>query len=247
VASRRAAPRISPLSEGSSDEVCARLREKIGPAIGLSYSNGKDSIGAWIQLRKFFEDVRPVYRYLIPGLRFIEEDLARYEEQFATKIVRIPCEFFTTWLDDAAFCGPRRTALLAKATFLRGGGARHYLDIGLASVGLAGGWSADGWRRGDSMGRAIYLKRHGAADEEDKIVSPVFDWSDKRLEQELIAAKVQLPVDYFMFGRSFDWLRAKYLGPIRRHYPDDWERIKFWFPLVEAELLRYRESTGQDA
>lgn len=53
-------------------------------------------------------------------------------------------------------------------------------------------------------------------------------------------ANIQLPVDYHMFGRSFDGLHYQYLAPIRTYYPDDYERIRIFFPLIDLEFARMR-------
>ena len=57
--------------------------------------------------------------------------------------------------------------------------------------------------------------------------------------REIRAAGLKLSPEYRLFGRSFDGLDYRFLRPIRDHYPADYDRIREFFPLVEAELHRY--------
>ena len=36
------------------------------------------------------------------------------------------------------------------------------------------------------------------------------------------------PVGYFLFA-----------GPLRKRLPEDFERLRFWFPLIDLEILRH--------
>ncbi len=52
---------------------------------------------------------------------------------------------------------------------------------------------------------------------------------------------IKLPVDYEMFGRSFDGIDWRFVEPLRKHLPEDYERLRFWFPLVEMDFLLHGE------
>ena len=41
-----------------------------------------------------------------------------------------------------------------------------------------------------------------------------------------------LPVDYEMFGRSFDGIDYRFISPIKERFPDDYARILEWFPMA---------------
>jgi hypothetical protein len=43
-----------------------------------------------------------------------------------------------------------------------------------------------------------------------------------------------------MFGRSFDGIDYRFLEPISRLYPEDYQRILQDFPLADLELFRRR-------
>lgn len=71
-------------------------------------------------------------------------------------------------------------------------------------------------------------------------VSPVWDWRIRHVRQALAQHNCPLPPEYEWFGRSFDGLDLRFLDPIRRHRPRDYERILEWFPLADLELFRAR-------
>ena len=56
----------------------------------LAFSTGKDSIAAWLQMRRYFKRIVPYYCYSVPNLGFVERSLAYYEDFFGTHIYRLP-------------------------------------------------------------------------------------------------------------------------------------------------------------
>jgi len=78
----------------NSDALNRYMRERSDTVI-LSFSNGKDSIAAWLVLRKYFPKIIPFYLYLIPDLEFVESGLTYYEDFFQTKILRYLTHHYT--------------------------------------------------------------------------------------------------------------------------------------------------------
>ena len=58
------------------------------------------------------------------------------------------------------------------------------------------------------------------------------------------AAGWKLPIDYRYFSASFDGLYVKFMLPIKRYFPRDWQRICEFFPLIELEVLRYESAVA---
>jgi hypothetical protein len=74
----------------TSDALCQHVRSLGQPNVVLAFSNGKDSVGTWLQLRRHFEVIVPYYRYVVPGLELVEESLRYYERFFGARIYRYP-------------------------------------------------------------------------------------------------------------------------------------------------------------
>src|SRR5688500_4971874 len=73
----------------------------------LAFSTGKDSIGAYIQLRRHFTDIIPFYLYLVPDLEFVEESLTYYESIMGRRILRLPHPSLYRWLNNLVFQAPQ--------------------------------------------------------------------------------------------------------------------------------------------
>lgn len=211
----------------------------------LSFSRGKDSIAAWVELRQHFPRIEPFYCYRIPGLTFVERSLAYYERAFGCRIHRLPHPSTYRQLRHLMFQPPERCAIIEAAELevfsyqdledsLR-------LDLNLGSEV----YTATGIRGADSQRRALALHRFGPINHNKKKFHPIHDWNKDRVIAEISKAGVKLPVDYLMFGRSFDGINAQFLEPMRRWYPEDYKTVLKWFPLAEVELLRWKY--GQEA
>ena len=97
---------------------------------------------------------------------------------------------------------------------------------------------ADGVRAADSIVRRASIKRYGALKRKGRKVSVVWDWRKAAVMGRIERSGIALPPDYDWFGRSFDGIDARFLGPLREHSPDDYARVLEWFPLAEMDLLR---------
>lgn len=226
----------------NSTDLCQWVAEQ-SPVCLLSFSCGKDSIGAWVKLNRHFETVVPVYMYLVPGLEFVEQSLAYYERFFGTKIMRLPHPSLYRWLDSCILQAPQNVSVIEEAGLV----SFDYddvFDVVKAVYRLpAETYTAIGVRATDSLNRWAAIKKYGAVNEKRRTFYPTYDWRKDELIGEIIGANVKLPVDYQMFGRSFDGIDYRFLAIIRDWYPQDYARILEVFPMAELEIKRieYRE------
>ena len=49
---------------------------------------------------------------------------------------------------------------------------------------------------------------------------------------------LKLPVDYKWFGRSFDGIDRRFTEVLKQRDPEDFEVLRSWFPLLEADHVR---------
>jgi hypothetical protein len=222
-----------------SAEVRAQLAREGEPVL-LAFSRGKDSLAAWLALRESGVDVRPFHLYLVPGLEFIDESVAEYERFFGCKIPQLPHPSLCRWLNALTFQPPERIAVIEAAQLPE----PDYVDLSrLLCTDLYGldpdrTWTADGVRAADSPNRRSAMKQRGPWREQIRKVSPVWDWRIRHVREALAEHHCPLPPEYEWFGRSFDGLDIRFLDPIRRHWPRDYERILEWFPLADLEVFR---------
>ena len=96
------------------------LQSQVTDSVIVSFSMGKDSIVALDFAYKHFNHVYPFFMYLVPGLEFQERDLRRYEQQYDTKIIRVPHFENSEFFRYGSFREPDETVqLLESMTFMR--------------------------------------------------------------------------------------------------------------------------------
>lgn len=206
--------------------------------VALSFSCGKDSIASWLYLRERGIKVHPYFFDLCPGLPMTEEALRYYEDFFETKITVIAHPKLFPWMVDGLHQPKHRMEAITKV-----GLPKYTTEDCMAAVADEVGnpeiWHAVGVRANDSMNRrAAYAKTKGVVDSR-RVFWPIAEMTIAELEAILAKHKCKLPRDYELFGRSFDGLHIGYIKPICERSPKDWEVLKFWFPMIETEIMRY--------
>lgn len=221
----------------TSEELCEYVAA-LSPEVLLSFSCGKDSIGCWAQVKRYFTRVRVFYMYLVPGLSFVEDALKYYEDKFQSEIVQMPHPSLYRMLTGLVFQTPERCGAIEEAnltTYSYDQCAREVMDYyGLPRTTFV----AHGTRCVDSLQRRAAIKMWGALNPRRRTFMAIYDWTADRLTECFRDNGIRLPADYMMFGRSFDGVDDRFLGPIREMYPADYKRILEWFPLAQLELKR---------
>lgn len=223
----------------SREALMEETRKRTGENILLAFSRGKDSIAAWIALQEsgLFKNIIPVYLYLVPDLKFEEESLKYFEDVFQTHIYRLPHPSFYQMMYNNIFQPPGR--LWAVFDFFR------FLQVDYTtqnnclkkSLGLPKNTlQANGVRACDTMVRRMALRDHGPFGPDN--VKIIWDWSTREVKDTIARRKIKLPVDYEMFGRSFDGIGYQYAKPIKERFPEDYETMLKWFPLLELDIQR---------
>ena len=223
-------------------ETIATIRNETDTVL-LSFSCGKDAIAAWLAVRDHFPHVVPFYMQLIPGLSFVEESLAYYEDVFDCHILRVLHPSFYRWLNTLLWQPPERCAVIESARLPM----FTYDDVSRAIIDDQGlpetTFTLSGVRAADSPNRRASINQHGPINWLRRMAYPVWDMNKAELVDLLDSHGVKLPIDYTWFGRSFDGLDYRFIRAIREHSPADWELILTWFPLAELELMRYELTT----
>jgi hypothetical protein len=213
--------------------------QKTSNTMLLAFSCGKDAIGAWLFLREHGIKVIPYYMWLVPGLSFVEEALAYYEDFFGTRICRAPHPSIFRMLNNLVFQPPEREAIIQKFE-LPNPDYDDVANIIKDELGLDRKiWVADGVRTADSPNRRTAILKFGSLNYKRRAAHVIWDWNKDRLIGEIQAANVQLPIDYAVWGRSFDGIDRRFLSPLKKHFPADYAKVLEWFPLADAELARF--------
>ncbi len=209
----------------------------------ISFSRGKDSIAAYLALRDKFERIIPYFYNVVPGLEFVEESLAYFEQKMGCHIMRFPAPGFYRTLNGMLYQPPTHVRMIEGLQL----GQVTQDDLQMfachdADVDYETTFNALGMRAKDSMQRALYFQKNGPVNYTRKIFYPIFDWDKQRVVDTIKHAGWKLPIDYKYFSASFDGLYLKFVLPIKENFPRDWEKIVNLYPLIELEVLRYKAS-----
>lgn len=223
----------------NSKELNEFISKKSNGICLLSFSCGKDSIASWIELKKHFHTIIPVYLYTCPGLSFIEESLKYYENYFKTKIYRLPHHSFIRQLNNGMM--QTKENLISTINYelpnIKSDTLFNYLkeDLNLPKQTPI----AIGNRMFDNMMRFGSIRKNGATNEKKNTFYPIYDWKNEDLVNCFNENKINLPIDYKIWGCSFDGFHYPFLKPLKDNFPEDYKKIKEYFPLIDLELKRY--------
>ncbi len=183
----------------------------------------------------------------MPGLTFVEESLEYYSKVLfnGRRVIKFPEQAFFKWLGRHHFQTPHTAAIIDAADldttisiyeWWRDTTKWTIEQEKLPETTLA----ATGVRARDSPYRWLNVKKNGATRVNAKNWLPIWNYTLADVEAAIQRSGVKLPLDYRLFGRSFGGgVDARFLVPIKRHLPEDWEKICNWFPLAELEVWKY--------
>lgn len=221
----------------ASRHMCEHIATQSGGTCILAFSRGKDCVAAWLYLRHFFTRIIPFHLSIIPHLQFADRSLDYYEQYFGTKILRLQDGCTTGDIMALAYQPPgsehdidAMNLWYYKKPFVA--------DLVRQHVGIPDAWCAYGISAGDSVMRSWYIGDR-AFSEERRTFYPCFDWPRHAILDTIKAAGLKLADDYLLSDRSFNSIiNFTALTRMQSLYPEDFETIETYFPLVKALFAR---------
>lgn len=194
------------------------------------YSGGKDSAVTLDLCARYFPRVDVVFMRLGPVLSFQRACLAWVERRYGIKPHVVPHPMLAEWLK----CGTYREPDLDIPII-------RFLDVYTYARHLTGTWwIAAGERISDSIIRRAMIKQGGGTINEQRgRFFPIADWSKPDIIAYCKHHKLKVAPEYRTLGFSFRSLADQDLWLIRRHYPEDFEAIRAWFPYCGVGVARY--------
>ena len=225
----------------TSAEIRKQLKEMNMPVI-LQFSCGKDSIATWIALADEGIEVFPCYLHLVPGLQFIREEIDYFQEVFDTKINEYIHPGLYRQIGKSMVAQPPERIGVISGWHYSDQTYDQFWDSVRKFEGLPEDcYLADGIRACDSPVRRTSFVQHGIMKKAHKKVSPIADWTDTEVKTCITERGIELPIDYKLFGRSFDGCDYRFIKPLKEHLPEDYERVLELFPLADADIFRREE------
>jgi len=208
--------------------------------VTIGFSTGKDSLVGVSLLKNAGIEFMPIYFYIVPGLGFIEKTIKRYEDLFEMKVVRLPHPILYDYINHQDW-QPFHKALTFSCCELGSFKFRELINIYLESKELKGyNYDCNCMKMSDSLNRRLLLKSKPDVDNSTKTIYLTKYFTTNECFKYLKENKIPLSDDYRIFGRSWDGLSYHFTMGVKKYYPEDYELIKECFPLIDAELLRYK-------
>jgi phosphoadenosine phosphosulfate reductase len=219
-------------------DVARSLRERTDSVL-VSFSRGKDSLALLDLCKRLFKTVACFHMHLVPGLSFVEAGLACARRWWGVEVVSVP----HWWLSHAFRQGTLRPiSRTVPRISVRDVQAAMRERFGIE-------WVVSGERACDSLQRRGMMTRQRPTpgiDDKARVAYPLAWWTSRRLWSYIKAARIPLPPDYGIFGRSFSCnLSPRILAAMLDHYPEDFERVERVFPFARSAVVRWR--IGQEA
>lgn len=174
--------------------------------------------------------------YQVRGLSFQESILRYYEDKYGIPIHRIPHFELSQWLRYGLFrhCDFDCPIVSVKETYDY---MRENTDIW---------WIAAGERIADSVWRRAMIKSSGTIDPKRGRFFPIAEWSKADVMAYIRQRKLRVGAESSRLGFSFRSLMGKDLLKIQKHFPQDYARIRRWFPLVDVSIIHHKMQGGYD-
>jgi hypothetical protein len=204
----------------------------------LGFSRGKDSIASWIYLKKFFKRIIPFHVASVPHLKFVDESLEYYEDFFKTKIHRFMDGSVLKSLWNLQYQPPGSDEEIDRLNLIEFD--KHFIvDHMRNKFDIPYAWVAFGINASDSIDRRIYVNKYEGRIDSNKSFYPCYDWKKSLIMDQILRSGVKLPKDYLLANRTLAEVpRYRHLMRMKNVLPDDFDRIKLMFPMIEAEISR---------
>lgn len=228
-------------STPATDALCTEIAKKSKGTIFFGFSGGKDSLAAWLQLRKFFTRIIPFHCASIPNLDYKTKYLDYLEEQFQTKILRLmgedlPMALVRYVYQESPWACDEIDQFLEVEDYSK----VEILEYLRYKFNLPRAWCAFGISASDSIDRRIYCNKTGGKNESHRSFYPCWDWPRSEIIGAIRDSGIKLSAEYRYAKRSMGGVpSATYNKIMREHFPRDFEKLLKWYPL--AETKDYRE------
>ncbi|MEM2003148.1 MAG: phosphoadenosine phosphosulfate reductase family protein [Nitrososphaerota archaeon] len=202
-------------------------------SIGVALSMGKDSLTTLDLCSQIFPHVEAFYLFRVRGLRVIRKWANYVQKRWGIKVRMYPhwdlyrCYKYAVLQPHWEECRDvsRLTMKDIEIYF------RHEANVE---------WIAYGWRRTDSISRALIMKRIRGFWPETRRVFPIWNWKRSQVYEYLQQNNIPTPPGLGRKEQGGLDFHPGALDYLRKYYPDDWKKWLRDFPFSEIQLLELK-------
>lgn len=216
------------------------IRDKVNV---LHFSTGADSVACFLKLRENGINPILVYKYFIKNLPMVQNYIDYFERKFNVKVYQIPstlyvearaCNFWglphLDWEQNLATHSDLANFYVAYT--------KDFIDETIDERLGKGCVFHLGLRYTDGLRRYQHLTKHGVQFKNK--FYPIASYKVGDVKDLLNKYDCKLPIEYGLWGISFEGPRAWNLPLLKEHCPETFRMIAEKFPLVKAEMMRDR-------
>lgn len=223
-------------------DVVNRAKEQGINKIILALSGGRDSVAMLDICSEHFDEVKCFHMYFVKGLSFIDKYLDYLAKRYDVEIYQCPSWTLSRFFREGFFRHESKSAssvpsLSQKDIY------RHVRN----RLGLE--WIANGAKQSDSIERMAQIKRVDGINHQRKLFWPLAVWSHHEVQGHLTRQRIPSSPEYELGltrDRSFGTLWNEDILVIKKHFPEDYKKIKRRFPLIEAQVIKYEREQREE-
>jgi 3'-phosphoadenosine 5'-phosphosulfate sulfotransferase (PAPS reductase)/FAD synthetase len=213
-------------------EQMAQLAKRHNGAV-VAFSGGKDSLVCLDLAVKHFRRVVPVFMFLVPGLRCIDEKLQVVRDRWHLEVLHYPHLLFFRAYENSLYC--KKSIRMAK--FLKEFGLNEIYKAIMHDTGI--NLIVNGSKEADSLWRKTKFFKFYTM---ENVVYPLKKWRKNDVLAYLQMEKIPIPASSGAASTGVD-LSTPSLLWLHDAYPDDFGRMEWYFPFIGAVVKR-RELHG---
>lgn len=206
-----------------------RTASNITDRVLVGVSGGKDSVVALDVCKRFFKHVVGYFMYVVKGLSFQEATLRFYEKRYDIEIIRIPHFQTSDFMRYGIFRLPDDNVPIISTL-----DCYNYLR---EKTGIY--WISGGERISDSFVRRAMIKHSSAIDVSRGRLYPIAYWNKKQVHEYIRHRRLKVSPEARLFGHSLMGMIPRDMWLMKKHYPDDYELFKAWYPNIEFCVKNY--------
>jgi phosphoadenosine phosphosulfate reductase len=197
----------------------------------VSFSGGKDSLVVADLCCKTFKRVVGFFMYLVPGIEVAEKQVREAAARWGMPVLYYPHWIGYRYLREGFFC-PNWFKI---ADDIPDAKLYDIYDWVMQDTGIS--LIAMGAKRADSLWRSRNLALVKKGRFAEAVVSPLENWNKFDVLAYLKANNIPRP-DSSTGNATGIGLGAESVIWLYENYPEDYQRLKFYFPFIEAMIKR---------
>lgn len=202
-----------------------RVHSRISDSVIVSFSGGKDSVVTLDLCSKYFKKVHAFFMYVVPDLSFQTEMIQWAENRYGLKILQVPHFSAYSMKRNGVWCRSN-PHIQEKSIDDIYADVRNYFDCE---------WIAAGERICDSLWRRAQIKQSGSVNLKRRRFFPVADFTKADILNYIRINRLKFAPESEKLGGSFQLMPQK-VALLKLYYPDDYARIKAYFPFIDGSL-----------